>query len=386
MYQQQVEGIMSATGLPLAFPPRKGSLPCSVSSSILDDITTPRGPQFVHQQPSAQGQISYLSANTALPVRTRPRAPSHLSNMVNHADGSIANTEVIQTAGSDSFPPKRGHVRSQSQGSRTTGNRGSAWDQLGALKDAQAGYATLIDIPTTTSSQMGYQIEDDDDDFMLRESVRMSIKAGMSLKEALAIDNLMYRSSMQQPQQTQHVLAPSFNGEIDDKMVHPLDLSPLLLQTRSGPQHQQTYGHPAGPSPDTRGTESPAAAAQLAWDETCVGLGLTMDTTPSQYQEPQQNNNHQASIEDYSLPRRPIPVRHHHFDRSDSNTYQQQRRPDMATKSTVSELTTHTFQSDATLNSGSHHYQPQQPVQRQPSQRNKKNLVVNITPSSQQMY
>ncbi|KAG0277164.1 hypothetical protein BGZ95_006390 [Linnemannia exigua] len=354
MYQQQVHGIMSATGFPRSFPPRKGSLPCSVSSSVLDDITTPRGPQFVHQQPSAQSQISYLSANTALPVRTRPRAPSHLSNMVNHIDGSIANTETTHTAGSNSFLPKRGHIRSHSQGSRTTESRGSPWDQLGAFKETQAGYTTLIDIPATTCSQMSYRVEDDDDDFMLHESVRMSIKAGMSLKEALAIDNLMYRNSLQQPQQTQHVLAPSFNGDIDDKMVHPLDLSPLLLQTPSGPQYQQTYGYPARLSPATRSADSPAAA-QLAWDETCVGLGLTMTTAPSQYQAPQQNNNHQASIEDFPLPQRPIPVRYHQLDRSDSNTsYQQQQRPDMASISTTSDLTTHTLQSDATLNSGSY--------------------------------
>ncbi|KAF9135433.1 hypothetical protein BGW39_002900 [Mortierella sp. 14UC] len=358
MYQQQDNGIMNATGFPCTFPPRKGSLPCSISSSILEDVTTPRGSQFAHQQPSTLGQISYLSANTALPIRTRPRARSHLSNMVNHTDGPIGDAETTQTVDTVSFQAKRGHARSQSQGSHSTGNRGSSWDQLRAFKEAQAGYATLIDLPATSTSHMGYQAEADDDDFMLRESVRMSIKAGMSLKEALEIDNIMYRNSMQRPQGSQHVLAPSFNGEIDDKMVHPLDLSPLLLQTRSGPQQQQIYGYAARHSPVTHGLDS-SAAAQLAWDETCIGLGLTM-ATATYCPEPQQNYNHPFSTEGYSLPRRPIPVRHHHLDNNDSSTSQEQhhqqrqRRPDMAPKSSTSGLTTHTLHSDATLTSGAY--------------------------------
>jgi hypothetical protein len=328
--------------------------------------------------------------------------------------------------------------------------------------------------------------KDDDDDFMLRESVRMSIKAGMSLMEALAIDSVLYRNSVQPHQQPQ--LPPSFKGEIDDKMVHPLDISPLLLQTRS--RTQPKYGFPTGPSPTPMISSSmleyvsplshtSPSTAQQAWDETCVGLGLTL-TTPSNYQEP----HHAPSVltEESEFPRRPIPRRYHQLDRS-GDTFapppppqqqnQQQyehliRRPEMTTKST-SGLTTHTLQSDATLNSGSyatsatssthvdmsftnhhssypyypmsssssqcnnyaindyeqdttttyrhhpqHHCQhPQQhpqrdrqyfysqrheqqdspffrrdyndSVQRQPSQRNKKNLVVNISPPTQ-MY
>lgn len=492
MYQQQANAIMNATGgYPHAFPPRKGSLPCSISSSVLEDATTPRGPQFVYQQPQSQSQNSFLSAHTAPPaVRTRPRAPSHLSNMVSRADELVdAGSETAQTGGSAPFQAKRGHVRSQSQGSRSIANMGSSWDQLGASKEAQAGYAPLIDIPATSVSHMDCQVPnyDDDDDFLLRESVRMSIKAGMSLMEALAIDNVMYRNSMQ-PQQHQRQLSSSFKGEINDKMVHPLDLSPLLLQTRS--VTQQNYDYPTRPSPapamsssmlgyvPTRSYASPSTAQQ-AWDETCVGLGLTL-ATPSHYQEPP----HAPSVltEESELPRRPIPRRYHQLDRSgdfsappppqQQNQHQfehQLRRPEMTTKST-SGLTTHTIQSDATLNSGSyatsatsgtfvdmsftnhhhpsypyypmsssssqstkyatndyeqdttttfrHHPQdyyrhPQQqpqldrqhcysqrheqqespffrrdytnPVQREPSQRNKKNLVVNISPPSQ-MY
>ncbi|KAF9910257.1 hypothetical protein EC991_006986 [Linnemannia zychae] len=278
MYQQQTNGIMNATGFPRAFPPRKGSLPCSIGSSALDEGITLRGPQFSHQQPSTQIQVSYLATNATLPVRTRPRAPSHLSNMVNHADKSIGDNETTQTAGAVSFPPKRGHVRSQSQGSHSTGKRDSSWNQVSLFKEAQAGYATLIDIPTTSSSSIGYQVEADDNDFMLRDSVRMSIKAGMSLKEALAIDNIIYRGSMQQSEGSQQVLSPSFNGEIDDKMVHPLDLSPLLLHNRSGSQQQQqNFGYAARHLPASPGLDS-SAAAQLAWDETCVGLGLTIAT------------------------------------------------------------------------------------------------------------
>ncbi|KAG0295408.1 hypothetical protein BGZ96_011781 [Linnemannia gamsii] len=492
MYQQQANAILNATGgYPHAFPPRKGSLPCSISSSLLDDATTPRGPQFIYQQPQSQSQNSFLSAHTApSAVRTRPRAPSHLSNMVSHADGLVdAGSETAQTGDSTPFQPKRGHVRSQSQGSRSTTNRGSSWDQLGAFKEAQAGYATLIDIPATSVSHMDRQVpnHDEDDEFMLHESVRMSIKAGMSLMEALAIDSAIYRNSMQ-PQQQQPQLSSSFNGEINDKMVHPLDLSPLLLQTRSGTR--QNYDYPTRPSPapvisssmpgyvPPRSHVSPSTA-QKAWDETCVGLGLTL-TTPLHYQEPL----HASSVltEKSELPRRPIPLRYHQVDRSGDSSAppppqqqnhhqfeQQLRRPEMTTKST-SGLTTHTIQSDATLNSGSyatsatsstfvdmsftnhhhpsypyypmsssssqstkyvtndyeqdttttfhHHPQdyyrhPQQqpqldrqysysqrheqqeppffrrdynnPVQRQPSQRNKKNLVVNISPPSQ-MY
>ncbi|KAF9156282.1 hypothetical protein BG015_006326 [Linnemannia schmuckeri] len=386
MYQQQANEILNATGggYPRAFPPRKGSLPCSISSSLLEDATTPRGPQFVYQQQQhqTQSQNSFLSAHSALPAaRTRPKAPSHLSNMVSRADGLVGDFES-----SSSFQANRGHVRSQSQGSRSTTNRGSSWDQLGALKGAQAGYATLIDIPVTSVSHMDYQFNDDDDDFMLRESVRMSIKAGMSLKEALAIDNLMYRNSMLQPQQQQqpqHGLpSSSFSGEIDDKMVHPLDLSPLILQTaRSGTQ-QQSYDYPiqqsspvtvmssstvAGYVPP-RSHDSPSTAAQQAWDETCIGLGLTMTTpTPAstRYQESHHAHAHQApTSENCSLPRRPIPFRYHQqLDRSGDSfvsppqQYQQQplRRPEMTTKS-VSGLTTHTLQSDATLNSGSYSY------------------------------
>ncbi|KAH7058184.1 hypothetical protein BKA57DRAFT_144211 [Linnemannia elongata] len=389
MYQQQADGIFHAAGgggYPRAFPPRKGSLPCSISSSVLEDATTPRGPHFVYQQQHSQtqSQNSFLSAHAALPVaRTRPRAPSHLSNMVNHADGLVSDAES-----STPFQAKRGRVRSQSQGSHSTTNRGSSWDQLGAFKEAQAGYATLIDIPATSVSHMGYQLEghDDDDDLMLRESVRMSIKAGMSLKEALAIDNLMYRNSMQQQQHSQEGLpSSSFNGEIDDKMVHPLDLSPLILQTTRSEIQQQSYGYPAQrPSPapvmtsststayvPPRSHDSPsiAATAQQAWDETCIGLGLTLTTpttaTPTRYQEPHHAHAYQVpTAEDCSLPRRPIPLRYHQLDSSASlqhyqnlhqNQQQQHRRPEMTTKLT-SGLTTHTLQSDATLHSGSYSY------------------------------
>ncbi|KAF9139680.1 hypothetical protein BGX30_007620 [Mortierella sp. GBA39] len=384
MYQQQADGILNAAGgggYPRAFPPRKGSLPCSISSSVQEDVATPRGPQFVYQQQHSQtqSQNSFLSAHTALPAaRTRPRAPSHLSNMVNHADRLVSDSES-----STSFPVKHGRVRSQSQGGHSTTNRGSSWDQLGALKEAQARYATLIDIPAISVSHMGYQLDDrdDDDDLMLRESVRMSIKAGMSLKEALAIDNLMYRNSMQQQQQSQHGLpSSSFNGEIDDKMVHPLDLSPLILQTtRSGTQ-QRSYGYPAQrPSPvpvmtssastgyvPPRSNDSPstATATQQAWDETCVGLGLTL-TTPTRYQEPPHAHAHQVpTADDCDLPRRPIPLRYHqldsyaplqHHQNQNHDQQQQHRRPEMTTKST-SGLTTHTLQSNATLHSGSYSY------------------------------
>ncbi|KAF9542323.1 hypothetical protein EC957_002129 [Mortierella hygrophila] len=381
MYQQQADGILNAAGgggHPRAFPPRKGSLPCSISSSVQEDVATPRGPQFVYQQQHSQtqSQNSFLSAHTALPAaRTRPRAPSHLSNMVTHADRLASDS-----GSSTSFPAKHGRVRSQSQGSHSTTNRGSSWDQLGALKEAQARYATLIDIPAISVSHMGYQVDDrdDDDDLMLRESVRMSIKAGMSLKEALAIDNLMYRNSMQQQQQSQHGLpSSSFNGEIDDKMVHPLDLSPLILQTtRSGTQ-QRNYGYPAQrPSPvpvmtsststgyvPPRSHDSPstATATQQAWDETCVGLGLTLTTpTPTRYQEPPHAHTHQVpTAEDCDLPR-PIPLRYHQLDSSTplqhhQDQQQQHRRPEMTTKST-SGLTTHTLQSNATLHSGSYSY------------------------------
>ncbi|KAG9070519.1 hypothetical protein KI688_008057 [Linnemannia hyalina] len=388
MYQQQADGILDAAGgggYPRAFPPRKGSLPCSISSSIQEDVVTPRGPQFVYQQQHSQtqSQNSFLSAHTALPAaRTRPRAPSHLSNMVNHADRLVSDSES-----STSFPAKHGRVRSQSQGGHSTTNRGSSWDQLGALKEAQARYATLIDIPAISVSHMGYQLDDrdDDDDLMLRESVRMSIKAGMSLKEALAIDNLMYRNSIQQQQQSLHGLpSTSFNGEIDDKMVHPLDLSPLILQTtRSGTQ-QRSYGYSAQrPSPvpvmtsststgyvPPRSNDSPstATATQQAWDETCVGLGLTLTTptpTPTRYQEPLHAHAHQVpTADECDLPRRPIPLRYHQLDSSTplqhhqnqhQDQQQQHRRPEMTTKST-SGLTTHTLQSNATLHSGSYSY------------------------------
>lgn len=385
MYQQQADGILNAAGgggYPRALPPRKGSLPCSISSSVLEDATTPRGPQFFYQQqhPQTQSQNSFLSAHTALPAaRTRPRAPSHLSNMVSHADRLDGDSES-----STSFQATRGRARSRSQGGYSTTNRSSSWDQLDAFKEAQVGYATRIDIPATSVSQMGYQLDgrDDDDDLMFRESVRMSIKAGMSLKEALAIDNNMYRNSMQQQQQSQHgLLSRSFNGEIDDKMVHPLDLSPLILQTtRSGTQ-QQSYGYPArraSPTPvltsststsyvPPRNHDLPSTAttAQKAWDETCVGLGLILPTptpTATRYQEPHHAHAHQVpTAEDCDLPRRPIPLRYHQTDFSASlhhpnqhqDQEQQHRRPEMTTKST-SGLTTHTLQSDATLHSGSY--------------------------------
>ncbi|KAF8942181.1 hypothetical protein BGZ47_006751 [Haplosporangium gracile] len=384
MYQQANE-ILNETGggYPRTLPPRKGSLPCSISSSVLEDATTPRGPQFVYQQqqPQTQSQNTFLSAHNALPAtRTRPRAPSHLSNMVSHADGLVGDSECLS-----SFQVNRKHVRSQSQGSRSTTNGGSSWDQLEAFKEAQAGYATLIDIAATSVSHIDYQLNDDDDDFMLRESVRMSIKAGMGLKEALAIDNLMYRSSMlqSQQQQPQHgIPSSSSGGEIDDKMVHPLDLSPLILQmTHSGTQ-QQNYGYSIQQSPPVsvmpsstavgyvppRSHDLPSTATQQAWDETCIGLGLTMTTpTPASTpcQEPHHAHAHQAPTpEDCSLPQRSIPFRYHQqLDRSGDSfapsppQHQQQilRRPEMTTKST-SGLTAHTLQFDATLNSGSHSY------------------------------
>ncbi|KAF9932035.1 hypothetical protein FBU30_009099 [Linnemannia zychae] len=352
MYHQQTSSSLNPSGYPRTFPPRKGSLPCSIISSTLEDIITPRGSQFAYQQSLAQNQIVPLTTHNGPSSRMRPRAPSHLSNMVSHADGLASDSELDCSDGVISLDKKRGHSRSQSQGSYSLRHRNTSWNQVELFKDTSGGNTVLSHVPITKPSYMNYQNNSDDD----HDNIRMSIKASLSLKEALMIDGHWSRNSMQ-PQEAEHIAASIYNGEIDDKMLHPLDLSPLL-QTQSRTQQNNDYPNQSSIVPDFSASErgshnfASPSVVQQAWDETCIGLGLTMATT-THYHDPQYN--YLNSNDDIHL-QRPIPIRYHSVARSVPYAFQhssQQKQSDMTTNST-SKFMTHTLQSDATLHSNSY--------------------------------
>jgi len=141
MYHQQSHGItnFNSTGS-RPFLPRKCSLPGSVNSSTKDDAgsSAPYLQNQIHQASSAPSYLAYPSSA----IRTKAKTPSHLSNMIMHCDdtNSVDATEQQQSTSVQ----KKGHRRSQSQGVRSSQTSAPSWDPFAKL--AQTGCA-LTNIP-----------------------------------------------------------------------------------------------------------------------------------------------------------------------------------------------------------------------------------------------
>ncbi|KAF8930793.1 hypothetical protein BGZ58_008034 [Dissophora ornata] len=431
MYQQQSYGIMmNNTMFPRPMPGRKGSLPTSVYGSIREELV-PRA-QYQASQPYTPPHLAYAGPTT----RVRTRTPSHLSNMVNHWDDNFSHDD--ETSGGDGphasgchTPPsihKKSHFRSQSHEHRSnTQGSGSSWGHFGLFKEAQAGYASLVDPPPSSMSKMMFQERSQDDDVVTGpRTIMTTANSSMSFKEALEIVDPTQRCLSTHMQESQVIATRLFDGEIVNHLVHPLDLSPLLLQPQTGKQrkcHDRPSTAAAHSTLDyTSNRKSCHSETQAAWDEACIGLGLTFsheNPTTSSPSAPRSEGN---------FLRRPIPVKqpmNYSTNRNDYNQWEHDRH-DMITRMTFGTTTmtattelsdsatltnpyqrymtnytvVNDYEKDATAMTPPY-YEPQrqeqqrqtsvlvkerfsetniQAIQRQPSQRNRKNLVVNIAP------
>ncbi|KAG0015610.1 hypothetical protein BGZ80_009753 [Entomortierella chlamydospora] len=395
MYQQQSYGIANGPN----YPPRKRSLPLSVQS-------------FVKEYQPSQSQMPQHLACPTFSTRTRTKSPSHLSNMVNHSeirsscdfgkeDDERENPLTIQ---------KKTRFRSQSFGAQSNGcQSGSSWDQT--------GYASLVDLPPSSEPHMYHQDQVDDPIFKSRTKINASSK--MSLKEVLAIDNRIQGYSSSFDRRAQGLPAPHYTGEIDDQLVHPLDLAPLLRQPQLGSQ-QGYHDHGYNPSIMNHRNNSYTHqdGMQTTWTETCVGLGLTLNPNPYiQQNEPHHDSPFSmGTAEEQYVLQRPEPVKYpmnqngSDISNSGINCYHWNNPvncPELTMRlTTATDLSNETLtnpyqtmttnvcndyenemlrynkqQLNATItNQRLSQTKYQEPIQRQSSQRNKKNLVVNIVP------
>ncbi|KAG0044839.1 hypothetical protein BGZ83_009896 [Gryganskiella cystojenkinii] len=301
MYQQQSLGSIAmgnlhnsknsdtATGSRPPFPPRKTSLPSSICSSLKDDSTTIRGGHY------------YLgSSPTPVNRGTRTRNPSNLSNVVDFIQDRTLQEQQHEQQRS------RSHARSQSQGAGS-GSVGplhqnvSSWEHLEMCQatNAQAGYATMIDLPRTPVSRMAIESQRDestDSTFKLVSSgPNMRKRPALSLKEALTNDNQHVGHnnnnnnsiSSATPKVPDYAYSNKYEGEITDSLVHPLDLTPLLLQPIIGGDAGQrgsfSYWDPSSINPNYETNGIPIASS--SWNDGSnkgIGLGLSFGSTPAQ--------------------------------------------------------------------------------------------------------
>ncbi|KAG0252209.1 hypothetical protein BG011_007133 [Mortierella polycephala] len=404
MYQQQSDGLMSASSgpAPRIFPPRKCSLPSSINSSVLGDMP------FHHHHQQPQPHPLHHLGNPAMSSKSRTRIPSHLSNMMNHdLEPEPVNGPQKTTQGMTLSQVKSSHRRSQSQGvaQPKVNHNSPTWSSFGPPYDAHTGYTTMIDIPTTSTSHFSYNSSDRD------PFTPPTTRAGISLKEVLAIDNAMHEKMNPYGQEARpnYAVMQGFNGNVDDSLVHPLDLSPLMRMQMQPDISQksscQNRGSPSIVIPSSETftyQETPPSNQHQDWDETCVGLGLTFGPTRPQ-RSPLRSNATSATFVDHT------PQEQHLFMTSASTRTMttvpmtRDSRPEMTSRSgsyaittnvSNTTLTNNDYESDMTR----HHQQRQAApfcggpaipakqesnnIQRQPSQRNKKNLVVNIVPVS----
>ncbi|KAG0361349.1 hypothetical protein BG005_008497 [Podila minutissima] len=316
MYHQQSSAMNASMG-PRPFPLRKGSLPSSISSSLIDDGLSRGGPQQHYfqtgpQQPNTMNQHSQLTNLPAIPTRMRTRTPSHLNNMINRNNMADPSAQHENPAKNTSPQQKRrSHYRSHSHHVRSSGsqNTDSQWGSFGEFKDSQAGYATMIDIPPTSMSHIDYQPQESD---VVRSGV---CKANMSLQEALAIDERQFRAtgSYENTNQFRASRGPYRGPNFPDHLVHPLDLSPLLNHSQGGlPNYNyqnQTY------SQGQQYQKVATTSESQTWNNACVGLGLIMNNT-SQIQQPQQHPDthqrnapyHDPTLSEQGYAQRPIPI------------------------------------------------------------------------------
>ncbi|KFH73173.1 hypothetical protein MVEG_00394 [Podila verticillata NRRL 6337] len=446
MYHQQSLAMNVSMG-PRPFPLRKGSLPSSINSSLIDDGLSRGGPQQHYfqtglQQSNSMHQPHSQHANfPAIPTRMRPRTPSHLSNMVN---GNNMSDHTVKNSAQNTSPQEkpRSHYRSHSHHIRSSSshNTDSQWGSFGELKEAQTGFTTTVDIPPTSMSHIDYQSHEND--AVVRSSVG---KANMSLQEALAIDEQQFRAtgSYENTNQYRASRGPYRGPNVPDHLVHPLDLSPLLSHSQGG---RLDYNYQNQHYMQSLQQQHAVVTSEAqTWSDACVGLGLIMNNNSQfqlQHQHMSQSNTQYCdptpSEQGYFQQPIPIPLQREHI-QSDtpSNDYDypmtyfpppsssypehHYHRPDMVSRMT-SNATTLTHHSDrthassyseatsvTTTNPPASHsrtidydkrhqvyiqggeprrstsqstHQGSNALHRQPSQRNKKNLVVAIVPSA----
>ncbi|KAF9428877.1 hypothetical protein BGZ94_000656, partial [Podila epigama] len=460
MYQQQsvaMSGPMGDRPIPL----RKGSLPSLNSSSRLGETPSSKGQpshpfQSLHYHHHHHQQHYPQHTNyPSTPTKMQPRTPSHLSNMVSmhnmdQQQSSPPQVSVSLTSNPDHKPST--HYRSLSHGFQASGreqrheddnSHSTQWGSFGAFKEVQSGYTTMIDIPLTSMSHIGYETREESNHTVVRSGTVKS--SNMSLQEALAFDVQSFQATgvYENTNQYRASRGPYRGPDMPDHLVHPLDLSPLMNHVQGGvgkPYHDNSF----------QDYNSTTDEAQQAWDEARVGLGLFMNDPQHQQHQPSQLS-HFSSNETFCQRPTPIPlptlqgVSHAHND----NDYQyyndhhlhlqahqspqdyfyesaplEVQQPEMISRMTSnatnlthnSEQTTHasphfeyssttittTMSStlhddtechrqgfDLNVHQDSHKNSPQQhhrfhqhPPQRQPSQRNKKNLVVAIVPTT----
>ncbi|KAI8363666.1 hypothetical protein B0O80DRAFT_18947 [Mortierella sp. GBAus27b] len=364
MYHQQSYGIanfISTCSRP--FPPRKCSLPSSIYSTIRDEAGS--STSYLCQPSSVPSYLAYpLTAS-----RTRARTPSHLSNMFIH-DEEISHVDMNEHRPSAPIQ-KKTHQRSQSQGARSSSQTSpSSWDSFEP--------ASLVD-PWTC---------DGDRTIPNAETTRPAMENGL-----LATD-------LRNHARFQHT---------------PLDHTPLSLRRQSGNQQEYMIA---------------SSFTEAAQNEQYVGLGLTFCTQAEQ--SPSRRNIDGPSR---SAPGEIVPIQfnnnttsgHHNWNRSEAQA-RSNMLPRLVSGLTTTTLTTelsdtatlmnpyqdtlmnhyaptshlhhndmipHQSQQRLPMESAIHTFATQEPittsatlgnythtVHRQPSQRNKKNLIVNIVPLS----
>ncbi|KAF9937813.1 hypothetical protein BGZ67_000855 [Mortierella alpina] len=415
MYQEQSFGIMNSSTMlqPRPLAPRKGSLPTSLCSRpIMDDFRLTPGASQLHNQ-----QKSYVVPPQAVPSRIRSNMPSQLSNMIAHSGNTAGygmDVDYIHTPADGKLVQipsqhQRGHVRSQSQSARSSG---SSWDQAG-IEDAKVGYTALMDIPTVTPSHMGYYTVQDDlfsSYSALRSSGIMGSREDLTTNNGSAnISRNIFEPLPSRGEDQEHNPSKIYRNDMSDNTVHPLDLSPLLPQTHSRELSRS----------DAVANNGGAPRQDQAWDDTCVGLGLTFDLDHCSVLDSSDNEGsifihypherpamatsmtsgfltrtahlHQASYsEKYTSMSMTTATTGNIFDAAfvDSSRSQTGTRTPVDNVDSVRgtmphhddyPLPTSTNTVDTSPASESRRGRPPQ-VQRQASQRNKKNLIVSIVP------
>lgn len=444
-HQQSLDMNVSMGSRPFLL--RKGSLPSSITSSLIDDGLSRGGPQQHYFQTGLQQSNTMHHPHSqhanfpAIPTRMRTRAPSHLSNMVH---GNSMSGHTVKNSAQNTSPQqkRRSHYRSHSHHVRSSSshNTDSQWGSFGEFKEAQTGFTTMIDIPPTSMSHIDYQPQENDT--VVRSGVS---KANMSLQEALAIDEQQFRATgfHENTNQYRASRGPYRGPNVPDHLVHPLDLSPLLSHSQGG---HLDYNYQNQHHMQSQQQHMAATSNAQTWNDACVGLGLIMNNN-SQFQQQHQHidqSNTQyydptPSEQGHSQQPNPIPLQRERIqshtpsnDYDDPMTYlpppspssypeHHYHRPDMVSRMT-SNATTLTHHSNRTYTSSyseatsvtttnpptSHsrtvdydkrhqaYIQGGEPrrstsqsthqgfnhLHRQPSQRNKKNLVVAIVPST----
>ncbi|KAG0370940.1 hypothetical protein BGZ54_002439 [Gamsiella multidivaricata] len=421
MYSEQSYEILSGSSYQGPSSARKGSLPTSIQGSSKEEAASKRA-----QQANLPTSQLYTLQNVAFPApmtRVRARSPSHLSNLVSHGfeEGDTDGSNVAEDKASPSCL-KKAHSRRHSQGAQSSGHDSdSSWDWHRAFNGPQSGCGAFANRPSTPSSSVEYQSPEEH----VNVDFRISATPATDLKGVLAIDDPMQVNKRLWGEEPTYPSARLSDDEIVDQRVHPLDLSPLLPHSQSKDRHEYRGQTIEGTPPifaHTTQDQNATFEEQVAWTETCIGLGLTLGPNADMDQTTS------ALTKESSTPLRPIPDKqpsNHATSYFRSNNIQDDlhEQPDtaismafgstttmtMTTMTTTTTTTTITGPTEAVQTNPcrqligcdnhdscekdttrcrqrQHAAVPTQRlslqefngIQRQPSQRNKKNLVVNI--------